>query len=294
MKFIPFWILLLLMKGLTTAQTNEGMMEQFTLIHNDTDRNYLVYTPTDYDESKSYTLLLALHPASTTGQDMASMTQFTDLANANDVIMAFPSAIAGRWNSRDTSDVDDVGFITSLLDKLIADYAINENNIFVLGYSNGGLMTLKLRCVLSERIRGIISYATPMVFTLADECLSADPVSALVIHGTSDEVFPYSGQATVRNGQLSGTFSADQTIGFLAGLNGCTDRPEGADITGDNASNRTVVTRYPCDNTVNELFTVIGLGHYSWAGTLPIKIDNKDMTLNDAIFRFIKQVQDLS
>jgi len=294
MKFIPFWIALWVFAGLTSAQTNEGTMEQFTLTQDDRERTYLLYTPANYAESKTYTLLLALHPASTTAQQMAEMTQFENLADTNDIIIAYPDAIAGRWNSSGTTNVDDLGFITALMDTLIADYTIDDDQVFVLGYSNGGLMTLKLRCMLSERIAGIISYAAPMTFAIAGDCQSEAVVSVLVIHGTSDEVFPFSGQATVRDGVISGTFSADQTIGYLAGLNGCRVRPEGTDISVDNARYRAFATRYQCDDTINELITVAGLGHYGWAGTLPVTLGNRDMNLNDAIFRFIKQVQELS
>lgn len=294
MKFIPFLtVLCLFFVGITHAQTNEGTMEQFTLTHDDRERDYLVYTPADYDASKSYTLLLALHPATTTGRDMAEMTQFDSFADADNVIIVYPSAIAGRWNSSGTSEVDDIGFITALLDKISDDYAIDDTSVFVLGYSNGGLMTMKLRCVLSDRIAGIISYAAPMTFAISSDCLSAESVSSLVIHGTADEVFPYAGQATITDGKISGTFSADQTIGFLAGLNGCRTKSDGADISGKGTQYRVFSAQYNCDNTINELITIAGLGHYGWAGTLPVTLNGRDATLNNLIFRFIKQVKDL-
>jgi poly(3-hydroxybutyrate) depolymerase len=155
-------------------------------------------------------------------------------------------------------------------------------------------MTHKLRCVMADRITGMISYAAPMTFAIANDCQSTDPVSALVIQGTSDEVFPYSGQAGYSEGRITGTFSADQTIGLLAGLNGCRNQSEGADISVDNARNRVFSTQYPCDDTVSELYTITNLGHFGWAGTLPLKLDGKTVTLNQAIFAFISRVRDLS
>lgn len=294
MKFIPFLIFSLLMSSLVYAQDTGGTMEQKTLTHDNRERNYLVYTPTDYDTSQDYTLLLALHPASTTAQQMADMTQFNTLADKNNVLMVFPDSVGGRWNSSNMMDIDDLGFISALLDTLIADYAIDASQVYVLGYSNGGLMTHKLRCVMAERITGMISYAAPMTFAIANDCESANPVSALVIHGTSDEVFPYSGQAGYSDGRITGTFSADQTIGFLAGLNDCRTQSEGADISDDNARNRVFLTVYPCDDTITELYTIAGLGHFGWAGTLPLKLDSKTVTLNQAIFQFINRVRGLS
>ena len=267
-------------------------MEGHILTHEEREREYLVYTPANYDDSQAYALLIALHPATTTGQDMADMTHFETLADANQVLMVFPNSVGGRWNSSGEFAFDDVGFISALLDTMIADYDVDELNVFVLGYSSGGLMTLKLRCALADRIKGIISYAAPMTFQMASDCLSADSVSAFVIHGSVDEVFPYAGQASVSNGELSGTFSADQTIGFLASLNGCESQAQVKHISPENAANAVFVKRYVCDDTLTELYTVVGLGHYGWAGILPLTIDDEILTLNDAIFRFIATVKE--
>jgi len=288
MKFIPILTLFCLMiSGIVNAQTTEGTMERHTLTHDDRERDYLVYTPADYDDSQSHTLLLALHPANTSAQDMASMTNFKSLADANQVLMVFPNSVSGRWDSSGALAFDDVGFISAVLDSMIADYAIDESKVFVLGYSSGGLMTMKLRCALSDRITGIISYAAPMTFQMANDCLSADPVSAFVIHGSVDEVFPYAGQVSVNNGELSGTFSADQTISFLASLSGCDSQAQIKHISPENAPNAVFAKRYICDNTLTELYTVVGLGHYGWAGSLPLIIDDETLTLNDAIFKFM-------
>jgi len=274
----------------TFAQTIEEKMKQYTLTHNDRERTYLVYTPAGYDAEQSHTLLLALHPANTTAQQMADMTQFQLLADEHSVVMVFPNSVSGRWNSSGTLAPDDVGFVSSLLDTLITEYAIDETRVFVLGYSSGGLMTMKLRCVMSDRLAGVISYAAPMTFTIANECLASAPVSAMVIHGTADEVFPFSGQASVNKGTLSGTFSADQTIGFLASLNDCESQAQVDDISVEDGRNRVFLTRYPCENNIAELYTITSLGHFGWAGQLPMNRDGEAMTLNQAIFNFIKRV----
>ena len=294
MKIITLLLLLFAMITIpTSAQDTEANLERYKFTHDDRERTYWVYTPTDYDDSKSYTLLIALHPANTAAQAMVQMTNFQSLADANDVLMVFPNSVSGRWNSSGTLAPDDVGFISALLDTIIADYAVDESGVFVLGYSSGGLMTMKLRCALADRLKGVISYAAPLTFSIADDCLSAPPLSAMVIHGTADEVFPYSGQATVTADEISGTLSLDQTIGVLAGLNDCESQAQTEDISSENAPNRAFVKGYTCDDLVTELYTIVGLGHFGWAGTFPLNIDDEDMTLNQAIFRFMTRVRDL-
>lgn len=289
MKFIPLLTLVCLLSTSILAQNLEGTMEKRTLTHDDHERTYLVYTPANYNKDQSHTLLLALHPASTTGQQMADMTQFQSLADENSVLMVFPDSVGGRWNASGSTEPDDIGFLTALLDTVEADYAIDESQIFGLGYSSGGLMTMKLRCVLGDRFRGIISYAAPMTFEMANDCLSSDPVSVMTIHGTSDEVFPYSGQVSVSDGTLSGTFSADQTIGFLASLNGCDSQAQIHDGSPENAQYRVFIRSYSCDHHIAELLTVTNLGHFSWAGSFPIIQNDETMTINQAIFNFIQR-----
>jgi polyhydroxybutyrate depolymerase len=291
MKFIRYITLFcLIISGIVSAQTG-GTVEQHTLTHDDRERDYWVYTPANYDESQPHTLLIALHPATTSGEDMAIMTRFEHLADENGVLMVFPNSVGGRWNSSGEFAFDDVGFISALLDTIITDYAVDESDVFVLGYSSGGLMTMKLRCALAERIKGVISYAAPMTFKIANECLSSEPVSALVIHGTADEVFPYGGQASVSNGEISGTFSANQTFGFLASLNGCESQEQATDLSAENARNQVYANSFSCKGLVTQLYTVVGLGHYGWAGSLPLNIDGDTIALNDAIFKFITTVR---
>ena len=133
MKFIPILTILCLLLAMPIfAQTTEGTMDQLTLTHDNGERTYLVYTPANYDDSQSHTLLMVLHPASTTAQQMVDMTGFQSLADENDVLLVFPNSVSGRWNSSGTVAPDDVGFISTLIDTIIADYAIDESQIFAV------------------------------------------------------------------------------------------------------------------------------------------------------------------
>ena len=93
------------------------------------------------------------------------------------------------------------------------------------------------------------------------------------------------------NGELSGTFSAVQTIGFLASLNGCESQAQNIDLSAENARSQVYEKSYSCNGLVTQLYTIAGLGHYGWAGSLPLTIDDETVTLNDAIFKFITTVR---
>lgn len=116
--------------------------------------------------------------------------------------------------------VDDVGFVDRLIDTLTDSYPIDPERIWVVGYSNGGMMAYRLACELSSKIAAIGVAAGSM---MVDECPASSSVSVLHLHGDLDAVVPLMG------GTVAGiTFpSADQSIGALAAANGCTPQEDG-------------------------------------------------------------------
>ena len=45
-----------------------------------------------------------------------------------------------------TDKVDEISYFNNLFDRIIEKYKVNKNQIFVAGWSNGGMMTFKLTC----------------------------------------------------------------------------------------------------------------------------------------------------
>ena len=57
--------------------------------------------------------------------------------------------------------MDDVGYFRKIIGILKKDYQISEDEIFVTGWSNGGFMSFRLACELSD----LIAAAAPFVGT---------------------------------------------------------------------------------------------------------------------------------
>ena len=104
------------------------------------------------------------------------------------------------WNATDVccdfeaSGVDDIGYLTSLLDDAEAMLPIDSSRVYFMGHSNGGYMSYRMACELSERITAI------MVLAASDyqddtTCVPANGVSVLHLHGTLDESVLYDGSA---------------------------------------------------------------------------------------------------
>ncbi|MCA9489206.1 MAG: alpha/beta fold hydrolase, partial [Myxococcales bacterium] len=138
------------------------------------------------------------------------------------------------WNATDAccdfdgADVDDVAYLTGLLDELEASMPIDPERIVVVGHSNGGFMAWRLACEIPERLAGIASLAGATWLDAAD-CREEAPLSALQMHGTVDDTILYDG--------FPGFYpSAETSIGRAASLAGCDPEPVSAGLRDDDAA----------------------------------------------------------
>jgi poly(3-hydroxybutyrate) depolymerase len=94
---------------------------------------------------------------------------------------------------------DDVGFLNSLLDKLIDDYPVDPKRVYIYGYSSGGAMAHRMACENPERFAGIVAGAGFILDTLesglSELCEPSEPVpiSVLQFHSTGDGVVLFGG-----------------------------------------------------------------------------------------------------
>lgn len=127
------------------------------------------------------------------------------------------------WNATDYccdftgKGVDDVSYLTGLIDEAQARFNVDPKRIFFLGHSNGGFMSYRMACELSPRIAGIVSLAGATFYDSAD-CEPEEPVSVLQIHGTADLTILYTGGVALNGTQYPG---AEATANQWVGYNGC-------------------------------------------------------------------------
>ncbi|MBX7194507.1 MAG: hypothetical protein K1X94_20795 [Sandaracinaceae bacterium] len=89
------------------------------------------------------------------------------------------------------ADVDDVAYLTALLDDAEARVPVDAGRVYFLGHSNGAFMSYRMACVLSERITAVAALAGTEATMVA--CEPTRPVSVLHMHGTADTTIPYVG-----------------------------------------------------------------------------------------------------
>jgi polyhydroxybutyrate depolymerase len=186
-------------------------------------------------------LVILLHGFGASGAIQEAYFQLQPLAESRGFLYVHPDGTVNQigrtfWNATTGccgvgSDVDDVGYVLSIIDAVSAQYEVDPKRVFLMGHSNGGFMSYRLACEASDRIAAIASLAGATYLDQA-ACDPSEPVSVLQVHGTADETIAYEG------GELpfmpDGFPSARQTVSSWAQYNGCgataTPSEEGLDL----------------------------------------------------------------
>jgi polyhydroxybutyrate depolymerase len=197
---------------------------------------------------------------------------FQDLGARDGVITVHPSGYGEGWNDgRDTpfllarGGADDVAFFRAMIDLLIAEGAADPKRIFITGGSNGGMMTHRLVCDLSDRIAGAAPFVAWIPAPVATRCETRRPVPILLMGGTADRLMPFPGGqvAPMSRDDRGRVMSAEQTFSFWRARNRCGDqvvRQELPDADPADGTRIAVSRGQGCAAPV-ELYVVDGGGH---------------------------------
>ncbi|GAC1567645.1 MAG: PHB depolymerase family esterase [Ktedonobacteraceae bacterium] len=176
-----------------------GTSSNETIVSGGLTRSYLLFLPPGYHPDSSYALVLNFHGHGSNAAQQEYRSGFTTLASRQNFIVVYPQGVIGPdgqtgWNIGPFWDphVNDVLFVSDLLNHLQATLCINPYRIYATGFSNGGGMTNVLACKLSERIAAFapVSGSYPPV---PGGCDAHRPVPILEFHGTADRIVPYYG-----------------------------------------------------------------------------------------------------
>jgi len=100
--------------------------------------------------------------------------------------------------SAQTNNVDDVAYTKAVISDMVSSYNINSAKVYSTGFSNGGIMSHRLACEISDRIAGIAAVgggASQFDFNLNQyyACNPTRPIPILHIHSINDRNYPVAG-----------------------------------------------------------------------------------------------------
>lgn len=195
---------------------------------NGIDRNFIVYLPIGYNNAGKMPMVYVIHGGSGTPEGMINIANFKPIADRDKVVLVYPSGVQRNWNDgRPTTPnqlgINDVSYFNQVSDHMISNYPVDNTRIYATGISNGGFMSSRLGCELSNRIAAIaVVAATIEANTIAVSCNPSKPVPSIYIHGTVDPLVPFTGGDMTAGGTAGGTIlSHFQTVAKWVSINKC-------------------------------------------------------------------------
>lgn len=242
------------------------------------DREYIVFLPTGFSGEQTFPVYIVLHGNISTDKGMMNYCGMNKIADTARFIVVYPQGVSKSWaDGRGATDadrlhVDDVGFISALIDTLTANYHADANRVYAAGISNGGFMVQRLLCELTDKIAAGASIAAEVV-DRSPLFFGNCPRPVIIMHGTSDKYVPYSGGAVHGknggNGKDGYCLSADSSFRLWAMRNTCTGDSISENIPDiETRDNCTVIkkTFTNCKGANNVILYEIINGGHSWPG----------------------------
>lgn len=238
--------------GPAVSGTTEQVLE-----HDDRTRHYRVYRPAALPARPP--LVVVLHGGLGTGEQAQRAYGWDALADAGGFVVAYPDGLDRAWNAGGCcgnparTGVDDVGFLTRMIDELVRTVPIDRDRIYLTGMSNGAMMAYSMACRTS-----IAAAVGAVAGTLLDDCPHPSPTSVIHVHGTDDENVRYDGAPGSGVARIDGP-SVPELNEFWRAADDCAPPLSTID-------DRVTTLRASCrDGRAVDLVTVAGAGH-RWPG----------------------------
>src|SRR5437868_3926461 len=183
------------------APTPPGSSVIETVLSGGLTRTYLLHVPSGYQANSSEAVILNFHGHSSNAIRQERRSGMSLLADQQGFIAVYPQGVVGPdgrtgWATglRGRPQVNDVLFVSDLLNHLQSILCIDPLRIYATGFSNGGGMTNVLTCTLAGRLAAFapVSGSYP---PYPGGCHPVRPVPLLEFHGTADRIVPYNGSA---------------------------------------------------------------------------------------------------
>jgi len=160
---------------------------------------------------------------------MQRKTEFNAIADSVGALVAYPDGFRRSWNDgrpgtpANMSNVDDVAFISAMLDDIARRAPVDPRRVYVAGHSNGGFMAERLACQMPGRFAAVGVVSATFGEWLAGSCHPAVVVSLEYFNGTKDPLVPFDGGRMGDRGVAQG---ARATVARWVGWNRCTGAGE--------------------------------------------------------------------
>jgi polyhydroxybutyrate depolymerase len=246
--------------GVAAPAPDEPVSASGTLQSGGLARTYHLYRPPELAAATSTPLVVVLHGGFGHGTGAERLYHWDAAARKHQFVVVYPDGIGASWNAgtccgaATRRNLDDVGFLSALVQRLEQEDGIDPRRVYVTGMSNGAMMTYRMACEAPFPIAAI----GPVAGTLGVPCDHARPTSVLHIHGSADRNVPFAGGVGIGFDRTE-RLAVPDALARWRELDRCA-KP----VT--TTAGVVATQRSDCaDGRVVELITVAGAGH-QWPG----------------------------
>ena len=237
-----------------------------TIIVSGTTRSYLLHVPADLPGGEKVPLVIGLHHLASTSSGFETMTGFSIKADQESFIVAYPQGIGNSWNAGGccnpaaSGNVDDVSFISNLIDTLTKNYQIDSNRVYATGFSNGAMMCYRLASEISSKLAGIAPVGGLLMM---NQNLADNPVPIIHFHALDDPSVIFKG--------MGGYKSVPQLLEDWKTINGIASLPD----TFRKENGITGILYASADSSANIILNTSKTGGHNWTINSRLGTTNK-------------------
>lgn len=270
-------------------------------------RVYSLHIPDSFDGTQAAPLVVFLHGGNGNAQSAQNFTNFNEISEENGFLMLYPQAwfesqsnsfvwADGRGLAPDNLGIDDVGFVNSLINQLETEYNINDNKIYLCGFSNGSFLTQEIAFQDNSQFAAIGTIGGTMNQDLYNNGNPNRAIPMIYIFGTDDPLVPYDGGFVSENTNFDPVVGVETAVDFWVNNNNCQTTLPTVEVPNINDNDSSTVSIFEFtdgnQNSKIKFYRVNGGGH-TWPGVpLPnqnLGNVNMDMEASKEIWEFFNQ-----
>ena len=192
-----------------------------------------------------------------------------NIADTAGYILVYPKSIQPRWNANCNipgvlePNVNDIGFISALIDTLYVRYNVAMNRIYCCGLNYGGWMASELICQIGHRFAAGARVNTSLGDNQAARCTSARSFPIVLFNGTADKVLPWPDGKAVMGGE--------EAISWWVERNSCSlsaDTVSLPDLDETDSCTVDKISYLDCSEDAVVIFYKVIDGGISWPGAV--------------------------
>ncbi len=269
----------------------------FSLSRPNQKRQYMVHVPKSYNPNQATPLVLSLHGGGGNMEYQATDKYYHLISKSEEAgfIAVFPNGYSrfrsgklATWNAgiccgkaRD-ENIDDVSVIKAVVADIKTRVNIDSNRIYANGMSNGGMMSYRLACELTDTFAAIASVAGT---DGTQTCKPSRPISILHIHALDDDHVLFDGGSGVKSKTHADFVPVADTIQKWLSINACQPTPQRIlEVKGAYCD-----LYAQCQNNTQVKLCVTETGGHSWPGGTKVRgnaMGSTAINANDIIWQF--------